>query len=166
VLNQHQLHTLLQCPCPTLVPQATYPIPSANTYLGGIATGADHNVWITEGDADKIARITESGTVTDYPVEPGGYPALIEPGPDGNLWFTDYTLNTIHRVTTSGVITNFPLPAYDLTNGNLQGIAAGPDGNMWFAHNGANLIGVMSTSGTLLVTYQIPTPNSGVDFIV
>jgi len=171
-LNKIQLHTPLQCPCPTIAPLATYKLPGevpfgANAYIGGIVTGPDQNAWVVEYDASMIARVTENGTITEFPVtDPGAGPALIAPGPDGNLWVTDYKLNIIRRVTTNGTITDFSLPPYDNTNGNLQSIAPGPDGNMWFEHDGANIIGVMSTSGSLIATYTVPTANAHADFII
>jgi streptogramin lyase len=172
LLSKHQLRTPLQCPCPTIAPLATYALPGevpfgASAYIGGITSGPDGNVWVCEYDASKIARVTESGTITEFAVtDPGAGPALIAPGPDGNLWVTDYKLNTIRRVTTNGTMTDFALPPYDITNGNLQTIVAGPDGNMWFEHSGANIIGVMSTSGTLIATYPVPTANADADFII
>jgi streptogramin lyase len=166
LLNKHQLRTPLQCPCPTIAPLATYTLPGevpfgSNAYIGGVTSGADNNLWVTEFDAAKIARVTENGTVTEFPVPAAGAgPGIITSGPDGNLWFTDYNLASIWQITTAGVVTQFPLPPpFTTTPSNLEGIAAGPDGNIWFVDGDANVVGVMSTSGTLLKTYQIPTPN-------
>jgi hypothetical protein len=98
-LHKIQLHTPLQCPCPTIAPLATYPLPGEvpfgqNAYIGGIVTGPDNNLWIAEFDAAKIARVTENGVITEYPITtPGSGPGIIANGPDGNLWFTDYNLN-------------------------------------------------------------------------
>jgi streptogramin lyase len=124
-------------------------------------TGPDGNIWVPEYDADKIARVTPGGTVTEFPVPTANAaPYLITTGPDGNLWFTESNFNTIARVTMAGVITEFPLPPpLAGAASHMQGITAGPDGNLWFIQGGANVIGVMSTSGALLATYQIPTPN-------
>ena len=166
LLYKHQLRTPLQCPCPTIAPLAAYTMPAevpfgSNAYIGGITTGPDNNVWVTEFDAAKIARVTENGTVTEFPLlAAGAGPGIITTGPDGNLWFTDYNLSSIWRITTAGTITQFPLPPpFTTTPSNLNGIAPGPDGNIWFVDGDADVVGVMSTSGTLLKTYQIPTPN-------
>ena len=161
LLYKHQLRTPLQCPCPTIAPLAQYSLPSANTYLGSMVSGPDGNVWLLEFDANKVARVTMSGAITEFPVPTAGAgPYLIARGPDGNLWFTEINFNTIARITPAGVITEFPLSAPLATAQlGLGGITTGPDGNLWFIHGGANVIGVMSTSGTLLATYQIPTPN-------
>jgi virginiamycin B lyase len=132
-----------------------------NVYLGNIVTGPDGNLWATETDADKIARVTPSGGIfeIDVPTASAG-PYTIASGPDGNVWFTEGNFNTIGRITPAGQVTEFPLPPPLATAPqNLQGITAGPDGNIWFVHGGANVIGVMSTSGTLITTYQIPSAN-------
>jgi streptogramin lyase len=167
-LLKKQLRTPLECPCPTIAPLAVFNLPSANTYLGGVTSGPDGNIWISESDANKVARVTLNGTITEFQIPTAGaYPAIIAPGPDGNLWSTDYNLNLIHRITPAGGVTEFFLPPPLATAPqNLVGIAAGPDGNIWFAHPGANVIGVMSTSGNLVATYPIPTANSGAGLIV
>jgi streptogramin lyase len=161
LITKHQLRTPLQCPCPTIASLAQYPLPSANTYLGSIISGQDGNVWVPEYDANKIARVTITGSITEFPVPTAsGGPFMIAQGSDGNLWFTEANVNTIARITTAGVITEYPLPPpLAAAPQNLGGITTGPDGNLWFVHGGANAIGVMSISGSLLATYQIPTPN-------
>lgn len=178
-LHKIQLHTPLQCPCPTLAPLATYTLPGevpfgSNAYIGGITTGPDDNLWIAEFDADKIAQMTTGvpsgtpGIVTEYQVPTAGAgPGIIEPGPDGALWFSEYNANNIGRITTSGAITEFPLPAAQFPGPpGTNVVAPGPDGNLWFTHVGANVIGVMSTSGTLIAAYPIPTSNSTPGFII
>jgi streptogramin lyase len=171
LLAKHQLRTPLECPCPALQPLAVYSLPSANSYLGSMISGPDGNVWLTESDANKIARVTLNGTITEFPIPTAGtFPIQIAAGPDGNLWFTEGNFNTIGRITTAGVVTEFPLPpplsTAPVGSIGLWGLAAGPDGNIWFVHYGANVIGVMSKTGSLLATYAIPTANSGAIFIV
>jgi len=173
-LAKHQFKEPLNCPCPTIAPLMTVQLPGevpfgSGAYIGGIATGPDGNVWVAESDANRIARVTVGGVVTEFSsgLSPNAGPELINPGPDGNLWFTELNYNTIGRITTSGVITEFPLPApLSTAPSNLQDIHAGPDGNLWFTHSGANAIGVLSTSGTLLATYNVPTANATPTFII
>jgi streptogramin lyase len=162
LLSKHQLRTPLQCPCPTIAPLARYPLPSANTYFGSMTSGPDGNVWVPEFDANKIARVTVSGSITEFPVpSAGAAPYIITQGPDHNLWFTEDGYNTIARITTAGVITEFPLPPplNVAPESLLGGLTTGPDGNLWFVHGTANVVGVLTPSGTLLAIYQIPTPN-------
>ncbi len=98
-----------------------FPVTS-NSDPEGITTGPDGNLWFTDGQGDKIGRITPSGTVTEFAVPtPGSQPQGITTGLDHNLWFTEFA------VPTSG--------------SQPQGITAGSDGNLWFTEPGANKIG-------------------------
>src|SRR5262245_23754173 len=45
-----------------------FPIPTAGAGPIGITTGPDGNLWFTEYLANKIGRITPSGTITEFPV--------------------------------------------------------------------------------------------------
>ncbi len=163
-----QLKTPLATPTPSAATLAEFALPSANSYLGGLTKGPDGNMWLTECDANKIARVTLAGTITEFPVPTASTcPQFITPASDGALWFNEANLNTIGRITTAGVITEFPLPPPLATAPqNLNGIAAGPDGNIWFVHAGANVVGVMSMSGNLIATYAIPTANSNAGLII
>jgi streptogramin lyase len=147
---------------------ATYTLPSANTPNGflAIASGADLNIWVSEYDGNAIARVTPTGTITEFPIPTAGAgPTEIAPGPDGNLWFCELATNSIGRITTSGVVTEFPLPVGlfppTVADPGPRGIVAGPDGNIWFGHNAANVIGVISPSGSIVATHAIPTAFSG-----
>ena len=137
-----------------------YPLSNALVVPTDIVSGPDGNLWFTEGNANKIGRITTSGSITEFPTpsEPGS----IVVGPDHAFWFTEGLTHTIGRMTTAGVVTNeYPIP------GSLHGpdeIAKGPDGNLWFAGYetccgfGYNLegIGKMTTAG--VVTDYIISP--------
>jgi streptogramin lyase len=43
-----------------------YPLPSPNSYPLGIVSGADGNLWFTEGLGNNIGRITPSGIITEF----------------------------------------------------------------------------------------------------
>ncbi|MDQ6766965.1 MAG: hypothetical protein M3Z41_04065, partial [Candidatus Eremiobacteraeota bacterium] len=162
------MKTPLATPTPTAVTVTEYKLPSANTYLGAITSGSDGNLWVTECDANKIGRVTLTGTITEFTIPTANTcPQIINPGPDGNLWFSETNFNKIGRITTAGVITEFPLPP-PLGTGPLNptGIVAGPDGNIWFSHPGASVVGVMSIFGTLIASYSTPTVNAGPDLII
>jgi virginiamycin B lyase len=88
---------------------------------------SDNSVWVTEGTADKVARIGMDGTVTEYSVP--GSPLEITVGGDGNLWFS-MTNNEIGRITPDGsTVSTFNVPS---SPGAPYGLAPGPDGNTWF----------------------------------
>ena len=137
-----------------------YPVPTANSFLGDIAAGADRNLWFTENQGSlvdgrpaggKIGQITPSGVVTEYATPTtASVPTGITLGSDGNMWFTESATNNIGRINTSGTITEYPIPT---ANSGATGITAGPDGTIWFAETLANQIG----------TFSIPSARIAVD---
>jgi uncharacterized repeat protein (TIGR01451 family) len=136
-----------------------YPLSTSIGFLSPVSTitvGPDQNLWFTEGDGNKIGRITTSGSLTEF--DAGGTPAGITAGPDGNLWFTEQNGNAIGRITTSGVVTEFPIPASTPASRPL-GITIGPDGALWFAESGGNKIGRITTSGQI-TEVGVPTAAS------
>jgi hypothetical protein len=67
---------------------------------GEITAGPDRNLWFTETLANKIGRITPSGTITEYRVPTSNSnPGEITAGPEGDLWFTQ-SGNKIGRITS------------------------------------------------------------------
>src|SRR5262250_518387 len=93
-LGGTQYHTPLQCliqSCVAVPPVAEYKIPSSTGMELRITSGPDGNIWIAEGDANLIARVTLSGAITEYAVPtPGALPGVIAAGPDGALWFDEW----------------------------------------------------------------------------
>ena len=142
-----------------------YPIPTAASRPAGIAPGADGNLWVTEGGANKIAKVTTGGAVTEYAIPtPDAAPHGIVAGPDGNLWFTESSANNIGKITISGDITEYPLPVPNAIPGqpvdaNLGGITVGPDGNLWYAKSYiyayVGQIGKITPAGTVT---EFPVP--------
>jgi hypothetical protein len=107
-------------------------------------------LWFTDaGTPSQIARMTTSGTVTNFSagLNTGSSPRAIDVGPDGNLWFNDMgTTKAIGRITTSGTITEF---SQGLNAGSAPAdIAPGPDGNVWF-NDRAGALGRITPSGSI-----------------
>ena len=156
------LAALLLAACPAsaqFVSITEYPIPTPNSISYGIAAGPDGALWFTEGNANKIGRITTAGVFTEYPLSSqlsGAY--LITVGPDGALWFTENT--RIGRITTAGLITEYPL-----TGGGFRGIAAGPDSALWFAEGGGGKIGRITTAGAI-TEYLLPALSEPEDLTI
>jgi virginiamycin B lyase len=110
----------------------------------GITSGADGNLWFTQPQANKIARITPAGVVTEFPLpNPGVMPTAIVSGSDDSLWFTEASVPAIGRITTTGAVREFAIPSGAIATG----IIAGPDGNIWFLE--ATRVGRITTSGTV-----------------
>jgi streptogramin lyase len=131
----------------------SFPLPDPGALLHDVVAGPDGALWTTVFTADRIARITTAGVVTEYPV-PGDGPIEITPGPDGALWFTELYSPRIGRITTGGVVTELPLPA-DFGNAAF-GIAAGADGALWFTAGSQDKIGRM-TPGGRFTSFTLPT---------
>jgi streptogramin lyase len=128
--------------------------PVNNEDAQGLTTGPDGNVWFADLDNTFIARMTPTGTLTNFPV-PGGETWAITAGPDGNLWFTEPNANQIGKITPAGTVTEYPVPS----SLGLGAITAGPDGNVWFTEPNANQIGKITPAGTV-TEYPIPSGNS------
>ena len=79
------------------------------------------------GSAGKIAKMSTSGSFTEYSLGSGHAPWGICAGPDGNLYFTDWVSSTntgyVGQITTSGSVTEWSLG----TGTNPKGICTGPD---------------------------------------
>jgi streptogramin lyase/plastocyanin len=139
-----------------------FPLPSTSPAAGidQIVSGPDHNLWFTENTQDKIGRMTTTGTLAQFTVEPASasnsLTGAIVSGPDGDLWFAGVKskVHYIGRITTSGVVKPFDLPSGDCVG---AWIADGPDGNIWFTDPCNNKIGKMSTAG---VVSEFPMPSS------
>jgi streptogramin lyase len=132
-----------------------------------ITAGPDGNLWFTDCGTNAIGKITPSGEITEFVVNPDiSYPWGITTGPDGNLWFTDCGTNAIGKITPSGVVTLFS-SGLSLYSGPAE-IIAGPDGNLWFTENysygngyGGNKIGRITPSGVITEFSSLPTSGSG-----
>ena len=77
-----------------------YPIPTSNALASYIAAEPDGNIWFTERNGEKVARITPQGVITEFqpvPAHGAGYGGITT-GPDGALWFTEGQGNKIGRL--------------------------------------------------------------------
>jgi streptogramin lyase len=106
---------------------------SPNSLPSEITAGPDGNLWFTEETGNRIARITTSGNVTEFPLAPLSQPRGIVAGPDGNLWFAEEAGNRIGRITPAGKVTEFSTGI--TRNSEPTYLAFGPDGNLWFSES-------------------------------
>ena len=102
-----------------------FPTLTANSRPGDITRGPDGNLWFVELAANKVAKVTTSGSIFEFPLPPGTQPGSITAGPDGNIWVAGGD-NRVTKVTTSGHATKYTPPSYW-----AGAITAGPDGNLW-----------------------------------
>ena len=89
-----------------------YPVPTAAANPTAITFGPDGNLWFTERDANKIAKINTAGVVTEFPTLPnnsqgqGSQPLIIVAAPDGALYFTMTNASRIGKITASRPLNN------------------------------------------------------------
>ena len=103
-----------------------------------ITSGPDGNLWFTEASANKIARMTPAGTLTEFAIPTAdSAPRGIVTGPDGNLWFVESSGNhaAIARITRKGGIAEYPLGGSSTDQLSPTDIVAAPDGNLWFVQS-------------------------------
>jgi virginiamycin B lyase len=140
--------------------------PTRAGMTAGITAGPDGNIWFDERDQFAVAKMTPTGSETQYLI-PGGLnggpnngadPVSITAGPDGNLWVTDESENVIWKLSTSGAFTRINLPA---PNRGAYGITVGADGNLWIGEPSQSMIGRMTTVG-VLTEFAIPTVSAGI----
>jgi virginiamycin B lyase len=129
-----------------------YTLPSApNGGPHGLVLAADRNVYITEQDAGKIARLSpRSGRVHEFTV-PFGDPLGLTLGPDGALWFIQRAPAKVGRMTLDGRFTHWSLAA----GANPNRITVGPDGNIWFTELVAGKLGRIIPATGRLTEYPI-----------
>jgi streptogramin lyase len=146
----------------TVPSQSSYGFPlSGSGYPYVITAGPDGNLWFTELLANKIGKITTSGTLTEYDIPTASswvFDMVV--GHDGNLWFTENSGNKIGRITPAGIVTEFPLAP----GSGPWGIAAGSDGNLWFTENFTCKIGKITPAGAI-TEYPLPSAGDGLIFI-
>jgi streptogramin lyase len=85
-----------------------YGLPGTASNTGGITTGIDGNLWVTEPDANRVTVLRPDGSfVKSYTVhqEPVG----ITIGPDGNMWFANALSGEIGRIPTAAANTGYVL---------------------------------------------------------
>ena len=119
-----------------------------------VVTGPDGNLWVAEGYAALVAKITPSGTVTEYPTASGGAPMALTVGGDGNIWFADAANSAIGKITTSGTVTTYTLPD---SNCYPTSIARGTAGTVVVTEYWCNHILVFNTTSHAWSTYNMPT---------
>jgi streptogramin lyase len=122
-----------------------FPVSDTPKYL---TQGPDGNIWATIGM--KIARVTPSGTVTEFDPPNVGTPVGITTGPDGNLWVTQSNEVAKFSPTNPNGAQNFAITG--LTD--PRGITTGPDGNLWTG-SGGNLFKIPPAAPTTFTPFPV-----------
>lgn len=138
---------------------------AANAAPTGIVLGPDSNFWFTEFNASRVARVTPTGTITEFTLPAGRGPLNITVGPDSNLWFTENTGDRIGRLNPAAgndaaiqaSIVEFAVPG---AGSAPNDIAVGPDGALWFTETGSDEIGRITTAGAITNEFAVPGAGS------
>ena len=127
-------------------------IGSMTTYGGtgagpfGIASDGT-NMWVTNGSANSVTKVSPTGTMTTYGGVGGGPRGIAFDGT--NMWVANTNSNSVTRITPGGVRTS-----YGGTGGGPWDIAF--DGtNMWTANIGSNSVTKITPAGGM-TTYALP----------
>jgi uncharacterized protein (TIGR03437 family) len=123
---------------------------------GGIAAGADGNLWFA-GDST-IWRVTTDGALTSFllPTGSAGFQGITA-GPDGNLWLTESSSSKVARLTTAGVLSEYPIATASSQPGP---ITAGTDGNLWFTESAGNKVAKLVPSTAPVAALLTVSPSS------
>ncbi len=110
-----------------------------------ITVGLEGDLWFTERNnnskGSKVARMTPTGEVTEFPVREFSEPQGITLGPEGDLWFAEVNNpecgvggcpSRVGRINpTTHEVAEF---STGITEGSQPWeITLGPDGNLWFS---------------------------------
>ena len=131
--------------------QAVFEGVSRNSGPDRIAVGPEGDLWFTEIEANRVARITPKGKVTEFsagisggPAPFGSEPYGIAAGPDGNLWFTQLETDEVASINpNTGVVTEYH-------EGIEQRFPSGiteSGGALWFALGGYAANGAIGRIG-------------------
>lgn len=114
--------------------------------VGGMAAGADGNLWIGWNLTTPIPagrsfaiRITSAGVVTSF-----AFPGITGPltglaaGAGGDLWYIRAGLPVLWKVTVEGAMTPFALGGVNGFTTPPTGIIVGPDGGFWMTASNAS----------------------------
>jgi virginiamycin B lyase len=140
-------------------------IPTNDSGADDITPVQDGNVWITEPNVGKIARVdVRTGVITEFVVpyansqptditegdiENHGSDLHGDPFPerDDQVWFTDAGVNAMSGYNYRTGVFNTPISIPTIGSG-AGGVSYGGDNNIWFVEQTADKVGV----------YHLPTP--------
>ncbi len=77
-----------------------YTLPGAASNTGGVTTGVDGRIWVTEPDTNKVTILNPDGSFVRS-LHVHQEPVAITIGPDGNMWFTNALSGEIGRIQTA-----------------------------------------------------------------
>jgi virginiamycin B lyase len=125
-----------------------------------ITVDSANNLWVTEGNTNKIAeRPFNVSSWNEFTIPTANsYPQGIVAASDGRIWFAEYSTNKIGAMTTAGVFTEYGTVA---SGGSYPYFLVDRgDGNMWYSDPGYNHVGYELLSGYGEGETSLPTADS------
>lgn len=130
---------------------AEYSTPTANAGPTEIVEGPGHTIWFTENSVAKIAQMTPSGQITEYPLSPATSATALVSARDNNIYFVDQLQNKIGSISAvaPAAVTEYAVPtanAFPAAGPNVfpGKMILGPDGRVYFTEPAANKIGQLN----------------------
>jgi streptogramin lyase len=150
---------------------------TAESLPSKITVGPEGDLWFTERNnnlkGSKVARMTPTGEVTEFPVQADSEPQGIARGPEGDLWFAevnnpecgvDGCVSKVGRMQPSGSYVGYT----GISEGSQPWeITLGPNGNLWFTEfavagsNRTNRIGEINPENGKVEEFELPLPDKG-----
>jgi len=137
---------------PALQEFETFTIPTTGATPDGIAV-SDHwpyttEVWFAESGADRIGRLTYTGTadyaLQEYELPAGSRPLNVVVDGIGRAWFTENGRSRIGRIdNATGVLDEFVISTTNVAPTDLD---IAPNGSIWFTERGTDHIGQLVVS--------------------
>lgn len=148
-------------------------ISAAFTAPLGLTLGSDNSLYIADYGAQRIRRVTPSGTIATFAGNGGFFgdgagatlaslftPSTAAVGPDNSVYIADTANNRIRRLTPDGIITTVAGtgvpgargdggPATSARLNQPYGIAAAPDGSLYIADSNNHRIRRVSPDGVI-----------------
>jgi virginiamycin B lyase len=144
---------------PVLQGFEVFTIPTTGATPDGIAV-SDHwpyttEVWFAESGADRIGRLTYTGTtdytLQEYELPAGSRPLNVVVDDAGRAWFTENGRNRIGRIdNATGVLDEFVIST---TNVAPMDLDIAPDDSIWFTERDTDHIGQLVVNTT--ADYQV-----------
>src|SRR5262249_15803613 len=106
-----------------------YPVAMNSTWVRGLATGPDGNLWLAGRDPQALVQIDTAGNFLQEFTGLSANPYDLIQGPDGSLYTNVYS-DQIGRLSPTGAYKEFTTPT---SGAGIFFLSAGPDKDLWFS---------------------------------
>ncbi len=120
----------------------------------GPCIGSDGNFWCGEIDAQRVARVTPDGTVTQV-VLSGSKPTVCHGGGDGATYCTDQNGKLWRIDVNSLAVSHYQNPP--ASTSTPYGLCADASGNLVYTDRGTGKVSVLPAGGGMAVEYPCPS---------